>query len=43
MFGMLTRKRGGVHTTSTLAAGLTDRVWTVEDLLGLRAATANAA
>ncbi len=43
MFGMLTKKRGGVHTTPAMAAGLTDRVWTVEDLLGLMAAVPNAA
>jgi IS1 family transposase len=39
----LTKKRGGMHTTPAMAAGLTDRVWTVEDLLGLMATTANAA
>jgi IS1 family transposase len=33
--GTLTKKAGGVHTTPAMAAGLTDRVWTVEDLLGL--------
>jgi IS1 family transposase len=31
----LTRKAKGVHTTPAMAAGLTDRVWTVEDLLNL--------
>jgi hypothetical protein len=39
----LTKKRGGVHTTPAMAAGLTDRVWSVKDLLGLMATTANAA
>lgn len=39
----LTKKRNGVHTTPAMAAGLTDRVWAVEDLLGLMRATANAA
>ena len=39
----LSKKRGGVHTTPAMAAGLTDRVWTVEDLLGLMGAVPNAA
>jgi IS1 family transposase len=33
--GTLTRKANGVHTTPAMAAGVTDRVWTVEDLLAL--------
>jgi IS1 family transposase len=31
----LTRARSGVHVTPAMAAGLTDRVWTVADLLAL--------
>ena len=31
----LTKTAGGVHTTPAMAAGLTDHVWKVEDLLGL--------
>ena len=31
----LTRAAKGVHTTPAMAAGVTDRVWTVEDVLGL--------
>lgn len=30
-----TKARGGIHTTPAMAAGLTDRVWTVTDLIGL--------
>jgi hypothetical protein len=31
----LTRAHRGIHTTPAMAAGLTNRVWTVEDLLEL--------
>jgi hypothetical protein len=31
----LTRAAKGVHTTPAMAAGLTDHVWTVEDLVSL--------
>ena len=31
----LTKSAGGVHTRPAMAAGLTDHVWKVEDLLGL--------
>jgi IS1 family transposase len=31
--GTLTKERQGVHTTPAMAAGLTDRVWTIADLL----------
>jgi IS1 family transposase len=31
----LTKAAGGVHTTPAMAAGLTDPVWTVEDLVSL--------
>lgn len=31
----LTKARSGVKTTPAMAAGLTDRVWTIEDLLML--------
>lgn len=33
--GTLTKKAGGIKTTPAMAAGLTDRVWTVYDLLDL--------
>jgi IS1 family transposase len=33
--GTLTTAKGGIHTTPAMAAGLTDRVWTVADLIGL--------
>jgi IS1 family transposase len=33
--GTLTRKAGGILTTPAMAAGLTDRVWTVADLVVL--------
>ena len=32
--GTLTKNAGGIKTTPAMAAGLTDRVWTVADLLG---------
>jgi hypothetical protein len=31
----LTRAEGGVHTTPAMAAGLTDHVWKVEEILKL--------
>jgi len=31
----LTKARGGVHTCPAMAAGLTDHVWTIEEMLGL--------
>ncbi len=31
----LTRKRGGIHTTPAMAAGIADRVWTLEEVVGL--------
>jgi IS1 family transposase len=31
----LTKNRGGVHTTPAMAAGVTDHVWTLEEMLGL--------
>ena len=30
----LTKARGGIHTSPAMAAGLTDHVWTIEELLG---------
>jgi IS1 family transposase len=33
--GTLTKKAEGVHTTPAMAAGVTDRVWKVEDLVAL--------
>jgi hypothetical protein len=39
----LSKARNGVHTTPAMAAGIADRVWTVEDLLGLMAAVPDAA
>ncbi|MEX2156341.1 MAG: IS1 family transposase [Gemmatimonadales bacterium] len=33
--GTLTKAAKGVHTTPAMAAGVTDHVWTVEDLVGL--------
>jgi hypothetical protein len=38
-----TLKEARRASTPAMAAGLTDRVWTVEDLLGLMAAVPNAA
>lgn len=34
----LSKKRNGIKTTPAMAAGLTNRAWTMEDLLGLIAA-----
>jgi len=31
----LTKARGGVHTSPAIAEGLTDRVWTIEEMLGM--------
>ena len=31
----LTKARGGIHTSPAMAAGLTDHVWKIEDLLGM--------
>jgi IS1 family transposase len=31
----LTKERGGIRTTPAMASGLTDHVWTVEEILGL--------
>ncbi|HEX9632812.1 MAG TPA: IS1 family transposase [Gemmatimonadales bacterium] len=31
----LTKARGGIHTTPAMAAGITDLVWKMEDVLGL--------
>jgi IS1 family transposase len=31
----LTKKNGGIHTTPAMAAGVSDRVWTVEDVVAL--------
>lgn len=31
----LTKARGGMHTTPAMAAGVTDRVWRLEDVVGL--------
>ena len=31
----LTRKRGGIHTTPAMAAGIADHVWTLEEVVGL--------
>ena len=31
----LTKANGGIHTTPAMAAGLTDRVWKIEDIVGL--------
>lgn len=33
--GTLTRRAKGIHTSPAMAAGLTDHVWTVEEVLGL--------
>lgn len=33
--GTLTKRAKGVHTTPAMAAGVTDRLWSVEDLVGL--------
>lgn len=34
----LTKARGGIHTTPAMAAGVTDRVWTVADIVALAGA-----
>jgi IS1 family transposase len=31
----LTKARGGIHTSPAMAAGLTDHVWTMEEMLGM--------
>jgi IS1 family transposase len=33
--GTLTKAKKGVHTTPAMAAGVTDHVWTIEEVLGL--------
>jgi len=33
--GTLTKKAKGIHTTPAMAAGLTDHMWSVEDLVAL--------
>jgi IS1 family transposase len=33
--GTLTKRAGGIHTTPAMATGLTDHVWSVDDLVGL--------
>ncbi len=33
--GTLTKAKKGIHTTPAMAAGVTDHVWTIEELLGL--------
>ena len=35
----LTKARGGIHTSPAMAAGLTDHVWTVEDMLAMMGGT----
>jgi len=37
----LTKARGGIHTSPAMAAGLTDHVWTIEEVLGMMDGTAN--
>ena len=37
--GTLTKAAKGIHTTPAMAAGLTDRVWTIGDLLDAALAT----
>lgn len=39
--GTLTKARGGVKTTPAMAAGLTDHMWSIEDLLRLPRRDAN--
>ena len=31
----LTKKRGGIHTTPAMAAGVADHVWTLEEVVEL--------
>jgi len=31
----LTKKRGGIHTSPAMAAGLTDHAWTIEEMLAM--------
>lgn len=33
--GTLTKERGGIHTSPAMANGLTDHVWTIEEMLAL--------
>jgi IS1 family transposase len=35
----LTKARGGIHTSPAMAAGLTDHVWTIEDMLSMMDST----
>jgi hypothetical protein len=36
----LTKARGGIDTSPAMAAGLTDHVWTIEEMLGMMDGTA---
>lgn len=31
----LTKKADGIHTSPAMVAGLTDHVWTIEEMLGM--------